>query len=74
VYVIAVAGSKMYEITQRHEPLMAKLAAGLSTYQVITVARDTLSYESHRIDGGLVDRFTLTKAGLAPSVYQNRAP
>ncbi len=73
VYVISVAGSKMYEISQRHEPLMARLLAGVSTYQIISTSGDRLSYESYGLDVGLIDSFGLTKTGQAPSLYQDRA-
>ncbi len=74
IYAIAVAGSKMYELAGPRQPLMAVTAAGLSTFQVISIAGGSLSYESRRIDGTLVDAFRLTKKGSGPSTYEDLAP
>ena len=74
VYATSVSGSKMYAITTRWPPLMARLQQDAQLYQVVSVAGDRLRYESRGVDGGLVDAFELVKAGGPASSYVNRAP
>ena len=74
IYVTSVSGSKMYGITSRQDPRMARLREGEQLYQVVSVAGDRLSFESRAVDGTLVDGFELVRsAGLASS-YVDRAP
>jgi 3',5'-cyclic AMP phosphodiesterase CpdA len=74
IYTIAVAGSKRYAVDTLYAGLMAVLREDTATFQVIGVSPSRLSYESRTPGGELVDAFEITKTGVAPSVYVNRAP
>jgi hypothetical protein len=74
VYATSVSGSKMYAITTRWPPLMARLQQDAQLYQVVSVTGDRLQYESRGVGGGLVDAFELVKAGGPASSYVNMAP
>lgn len=68
IYVISVSGPKSYRITNRWEPLMARLLEAAQLHQVLAVDGDRLSYESLTLDGVAVDGFELAKpAGAASS-------
>jgi hypothetical protein len=62
VYMLSVSGSKMYEVTDRHEGLMAKIVEGIQLYQVVSVEHGRLSVESFGADGQRVDAFQIAKA------------
>jgi 3',5'-cyclic AMP phosphodiesterase CpdA len=61
VYMLSVSGSKMYEVTERHEGLMAKIVEGKQLYQVVSVENGRLGVESFGADGQRVDAFQITK-------------
>ena len=67
VYVVSVSGPKMYRTTGTWKPLMAVMREGAQLYQVISVRRDRLSYESRTADGALVDAFSLVRPSGAIS-------
>jgi hypothetical protein len=60
-YLIAVSGSKMYEIDTPHAGLMKKMLTRVQSYQVIAVDGGTLQFQSYSADGQSVDAFELTK-------------
>jgi acid phosphatase type 7 len=62
VYVISVSGSKMYDVTNRHEGLMAKVLQGSQLYQIVSVEDGRLTLESFGADGERVDSFHIAKA------------
>jgi hypothetical protein len=74
VYATSVSGSKMYAITTRWPPLMARLRQDAQLYQVVSVTADRLSYESRTADGAAIDAFELAKTPGSASRYINRAP
>ncbi|MCU0252811.1 MAG: metallophosphoesterase family protein [Vicinamibacterales bacterium] len=74
VYATSVSGSKMYAITTRWRPLMARLQQDAQLYQVVSVTGDTLSYESRAVDGTAIDAFELVKRSSSASRYVNQAP
>jgi hypothetical protein len=74
VYATSVSGSKMYDITTRWAPLMARLQQDAQLYQVVSVTGDTLSYESRAADGTVIDAFALIKTAASATRYVNRAP
>jgi hypothetical protein len=61
VYMLSVSGSKMYEVTERHEDLMAKIVEGIQLYQVVSVEHGRLNVESFGADGERVDAFQIAK-------------
>ncbi|MEW6652083.1 MAG: metallophosphoesterase family protein [Bacteroidota bacterium] len=61
VYVVSVSGPKMYSLNPLYKDLMAKTAANVSLYQIITVENNQLKYQSFTADGNLFDSFSLTK-------------
>jgi hypothetical protein len=60
-YLIAVAGSKMYEIDTPYAGLMKKMLTHVPSYQVVAVDARALKFESYAADGRLVDAFELKK-------------
>ena len=62
VYILSVSGSKMYDVTDRHEGLMAKIVEQAQLYQIVSVKTARLSVESFGADGQLVDAFQIAKA------------
>ena len=68
IYAIAVAGGKMYELTNRHKNPVAVLRSRTQTYQVTAIDGDRLRYDAYAVDGTRVDAFELRKAGAGPSV------
>ena len=74
VYATSVSGSKMYAITTRWPPLMARLQQDAQLYQVLSVTGDRLHYESRALDGTVVDAFELIKTPRPATRYLNRAP
>jgi hypothetical protein len=74
VYATSVSGSKMYAITTRWPPLMARLQQGAQLYQVVSVTGDRLQYESLALDGTVVDAFELIKITASATRYVSRAP
>jgi len=74
IYVTSVSGSKMYGITSRQDPRMARLRENSQLYQVVSVSGDRLSFESRAVDGTLVDAFELVRSAGPASSYVDRAP
>ena len=73
IYVVSVSGPKMYRVSNPRAPLMAVLREHTQLFQVITVERDRLAYESRTMNGSLADAFELVKSA-AGTVYVNKAP
>lgn len=61
VYVVSVSGPKVYPVNPRHKTLMAKMGTGMQLFQVITVDKNLLKYESRTATGALYDHFELRK-------------
>ncbi|MFA6449342.1 MAG: metallophosphoesterase family protein [bacterium] len=61
VYVVSVSGPKTYELSERYEGIMAKSGIGRQLFQVISVDKDLLRYESFTATGKLYDSFELKK-------------
>ena len=62
VYMISVSGSKMYEVTDRHEGLMAKIIEGSQFFQIVSVQDGCLAVDSYGADGQRLDAFQIVKA------------
>jgi len=59
VYVVSVAGPKMYRIKQR--PFMQRSIAGTQLFQIITVDQSKLHLAAYTATGNLQDAFTIVK-------------
>jgi hypothetical protein len=59
VYVVSIAGPKMYEAETR--PWMRRSAEDTQFFQIIQIDGDQLKYESRTATGALFDSFLLTK-------------
>ena len=85
VFAVSVSGPKYYEVTDADWTLNGATrtawAAATSTYQVITIAGDTLSYKAvvtHRGagstspfgPGGVLDQFTIVKSPKGAKLVQ----
>lgn len=61
VYVVSVSGTKVYSLNSRFEEFMAKMGTGRQLFQVISVDKNRLLYESFNALGELFDSFELKK-------------
>lgn len=61
VYVVSTSGPKVYPLNPRYRHLMAKFGTGNQLFQVITVKKNILYYESRLVTGDLYDSFELIK-------------
>ena len=61
VYVVSVAGPKMYSVNSNYDHLMAKTGGNVQLFQVITVKDSVLEYTSYTVTGTEYDRFVLNK-------------
>jgi len=61
VYVVSVCGVKMYDTEPKYRELMAKIGSGEQLFQVISINKNRLKYESWTAAGDLYDRFELNK-------------
>ncbi len=61
VYVVSVAGPKMYLVSDKARSTMRRVGEDTQLYQIISVSHDRLVFESRMPDGGLYDGFTLVK-------------
>lgn len=71
VYVVSVAGPKMYLVSDYARKNMAKVAEDTQLYQVINIEADQLSYESRTVTGKLYDAFTVQRKQNGSKVLQN---
>lgn len=70
VYVVAVAGRKMYSVGDH--PWMEKKAENLQTYQVITVGDDRINYKAYTLDRKIFDEFDILKEGQGPNLLRDK--
>ncbi len=61
VYVVSVAGPKMYLVTDAAREAMSRVGEDVQLYQVISVAGDQLGFESRTVTGELYDAFDLQR-------------
>lgn len=69
IYVVSVAGPKMYEVQPKFGHLMAKTVGQIQLYQIVDVDNDRLRLESFGIAGERIDGFQLTKDARGASTY-----
>lgn len=61
VYVVSVCGTKQYKMNLQYKNLLAKYAANVTLFQVITVNGNQLKYTSYTASGKVFDEFELVK-------------
>jgi hypothetical protein len=72
IYVVSVAGPKMYDLQPRE--WMLRKAENTQLFQVVKIDGDRLSFEARTADGVLYDRFELRKQMDGPNVLVNQTP
>ena len=72
VYVVSVAGPKMYEV--RTDDWMERKAYGTQTYQWIKVTEDVLSFKTYTALGELYDSFEIHKDTQGENTVVNYIP
>lgn len=61
MYVVSVAGPKMYLVSEQAEQSMNRNAEDVQLFQVIDFTADTLAYRSFTVTGELYDAFDLVR-------------
>ena len=61
MYVVSSSGPKFYPMNPRYEELMAKTAADLQLFQVVSVAENTLTMNAYTAAEALFDSFEIAK-------------
>lgn len=61
VYVVSVAGPKMYLVSEEAEAVMQRNAEDVQLFQTLQFDTDTLSYKSYTATGDLYDAFELVR-------------
>ena len=74
VYATSMSGAKMYKLNPASRPFMARLAANLQLFQVVSVADTSLSYDAYTADGQHFDAFELRKNGPQATRLIDHAP
>jgi len=72
VYAVSVSGPKMYE--SQDQDWMVRRAEYTQLFQIITVSKDTIKYESYTPMGSLYDAFDLIKDDEGNKTLKNRVP
>jgi 3',5'-cyclic AMP phosphodiesterase CpdA len=72
VYMVSVAGSKMYGLTDRAETGADRAAEATQLYQIIDVAADRLSVRVHTATGRLYDSFDIERRPDGTNVLRDR--
>lgn len=72
MYVVSVAGPKMYDVSD--DAWMDRRARNTQLFQVISIEGDRLSYQAFTADGTLYDAFDLEKKKGKPNKLINRIP
>jgi len=61
MYIVSVAGPKMYMIADEDNPNMQRMAEGVQLYQTIRVSNEKLHIQAWTAAGGLYDAFEIQK-------------
>ena len=72
MYVVSISGPKMYDVS--NAPWMQRKARGTQLFQVITIEKNTLSYQAFTANGELYDAFDLVKSGKNGNKLVNKIP
>lgn len=74
VYVVSVAGPKMYLVSEQAEAHMDRNAEDIQLFQTLDFSANELAYNSYTVTGELYDAFTISKPENGVTQIQNRAP
>jgi acid phosphatase type 7 len=72
VYVVSVAGPKMYDVSQ--DSWMVRRAGNTQLFQTITIQGEQLQYQAFTATGELYDAFILKKRGQKTNKLVNNIP
>jgi len=72
MFVVSVSGTKMYDLADRN--WMTRRARNTQLFQVISVAKDTLSFQAFTATRELYDAFDLIKQPDAPNKLIDKSP
>jgi hypothetical protein len=61
VFVVSVSGPKAYALNTQYKDLMAKMGDKISSFQVISVEANKLSFTAYTAAGAVYDSFELRK-------------
>jgi hypothetical protein len=74
VYVVSVAGPKMYLISDQARDHMDRLGEDVQLYQILTVEADRIRFESRTAIGHLYDAFHLVRQADGRNVLEEKLP
>ncbi len=74
MYVVSVAGPKMYMIADENNPNMDRMAEELQLYQTIEVSEDRIHFQAWTAAGELYDAFEIEKDGSGDKTINNLIP
>lgn len=74
MYVVSVAGPKMYVIGDEDNPNMQRMGEELQLYQTIEVASDRIHFQAWSADGVLYDAFEILKNTSGGSTVNDLIP
>ena len=74
VYVVSVAGPKMYLVSEEAEAQMVRTAEDTQLFQVISFTEDTLDYISRTATGALYDAMRITRNSDGSKTVEDRRP
>jgi acid phosphatase type 7 len=74
MYVVSVAGPKMYFASEEAQEVMDRVGEDTQLYQTIRVEYDRLFYESRTTTGALYDAFELVKRADGPNLLVDLRP
>lgn len=72
VYVVSVAGPKMYEV--KDDPWMRRKAYGTQMYQWININENTLTFKAYTALGELYDAFVINKDHNGQNTFVDNSP
>jgi hypothetical protein len=74
VYVVSVSGPKMYELNNKPQAEMRRVAEDTQLYQIISIDGPVLRYEARTAIGDVYDAFTLKKRPGAANEMTEQVP
>lgn len=74
VYVVSVAGPKMYLVSEEAREEMTRVGEEVQLYQVIAVEEDRLRFESRTVSGQLYDAFDIRRLQDGRNALVDRMP
>lgn len=72
MYVVSVAGPKMYRITDAAIESMDRLAEDTQLFQIIHFGEDSIRYEAQTVTGQLYDAFDIVRTGSGVRIDDRR--